>query len=63
MVAELTVSADAGGEGGGSDGGVIPGIPESDRVMGIVTVASMVSIIALAYFFLKYGAIMDSNTG
>lgn len=55
MVAELTVSADAGGEGGEGDGGVIPGIPESARVVGIVTVAAMVSIIALAYFFLKYG--------
>lgn len=55
MVAELTVSADAGGEGGEGDDGVIPGIPESARVVGIVTVASMVAIIALAYFFLKYG--------
>ncbi len=55
MVAELTVSADADGEGGGGDGGVVPGIPESARVVGIVTVAAMVSIIALAYFFLKYG--------
>lgn len=55
MVAELTVSAGAGGEGGEGDGGVVPGIPESARVVGIVTVAAMVSVIAFAYFFLKYG--------
>jgi plastocyanin len=55
MVAELTVSADAGGGGEGGDGGGVPGIPESARVIGIVTMAAMVSIIALAYFFLKYG--------
>ncbi|WP_337250809.1 plastocyanin/azurin family copper-binding protein [Halorussus lipolyticus] len=54
MIAELTVSADAGGEGGG-DGGGVPGIPESARVVGIVTMAAMISVIALAYFFMKYG--------
>lgn len=54
MVTELTVSADAGGDGEG-DGGVVPGIPESARVIGIVTVAVMVAIIGLAYFFLRYG--------
>lgn len=53
MVAELAVSADAGG--GGGDGDLVPGIPESARVVGIAAVAAMVSIIALAYFFLKYG--------
>lgn len=53
MVAELTVSADAGGDDG--DGGAVPAIPESARVVGIVTVAAMVAIVALAYFFLKYG--------
>ncbi|WP_137285641.1 plastocyanin/azurin family copper-binding protein [Halorussus salinisoli] len=54
MVAELTVSADAGGDGQG-DGGIVPGIPESARVVGIATVATMVAIVGLAYFFLKYG--------
>jgi plastocyanin len=54
MVAELTVSADAGGDGEGG-GDVVPAIPESARVIGIVTVAAMVSVVALAYFFLKYG--------
>lgn len=53
MVAELTVSADAGGDA--ADGGLVPGIPESARVVGIVTVAAMLAIIAFAYFFLKYG--------
>jgi plastocyanin len=56
MVAELTVSSDAGGDGGsGGEGGVVPGIPESAPVVGIVTLAAMVSVVALAYFFLKYG--------
>jgi plastocyanin len=54
MVAELTVSAGGGGDGGEGGGGA-PGIPESARVVGIVTMAAMLSIIALAYFFLKYG--------
>ncbi|NHN58080.1 plastocyanin/azurin family copper-binding protein [Halorussus rarus] len=53
MVAELTVSADAGE--GGDGGGALPDLPESARVVGIVTVAAMVSVVALAYFFLKYG--------
>ncbi|MFC7081048.1 plastocyanin/azurin family copper-binding protein [Halorussus caseinilyticus] len=53
MVAELTVSADAGG--GDGDGGAVPDIPESARVVGIVTMAAMVSVVLLAYFFLKYG--------
>src|SRR6056297_225728 len=54
MVAELTVSADAGG-GGGDGGGGVPDIPNSARVLGIVTMAAMVSVVLLAYFFLKYG--------
>jgi plastocyanin len=56
MVAELTVSADAGGDGGdGGDGSVIPELPESALVIGIVTMAAMLSVIALVYFFMKYG--------
>ncbi len=54
MVAELTVSADADG-GGGGDGGPIPDIPDSARVVGVVTTVAMVSVVLLAYFFLKYG--------
>jgi plastocyanin len=54
MVAELTVSEDAGGDGGGEgDGGT--GIPESVRVLTIVTMTALVSVIALTYFFMKYG--------
>lgn len=59
MVAELTVSADAGGEGDGGGGGGEPAIPESARVVGIVTMTAMLSVIALAYFFLKYGGDYD----
>jgi plastocyanin len=54
MVAELTVSADAGG-GDGGDGDLVPDIPNSARLVGIVTTAAMVSVVLLAYFFLKYG--------
>jgi len=53
MVAELTVSA--GGGDGGDEGGLAPAIPESARVIGIVTAAAMVAVVARAYFFLKYG--------
>ncbi|WP_368408073.1 plastocyanin/azurin family copper-binding protein [Halorussus pelagicus] len=54
MVAELTVSADAGG-GDGGDNGLVPDIPNSARLVGIVTTAAMVLVVLLAYFFLKYG--------
>lgn len=54
MVAELTVSADAGGDGGG-DGEAVPSIPESARTLGVAATAAMLSVVVLAYFFLKYG--------
>ncbi|WP_158057565.1 plastocyanin/azurin family copper-binding protein [Halorussus halophilus] len=53
MVAELTVSADAGGDGG--DGEMLPTLPNSALVIGIATTVAMGFIVALAYFLLKYG--------
>lgn len=50
MVAELTVSTDAGGGDGGG-----PAIPNAALTVGIVTSGAMALILGLAYFFLKYG--------
>ncbi|WP_225336317.1 plastocyanin/azurin family copper-binding protein [Halomicrobium urmianum] len=60
MVAELTVSAggdggDGGGEGGGGGDDVVPEMPEVVRTAVIALVGAMVVVVALGYFFLKYG--------
>lgn len=53
MVASLTVQAGgAATEGGGAQ---LPSIPDSAKTLGIVSVSAMLSVLALAYFFLKYG--------
>ena len=42
-----------GGEGGGGGGGSI--LPDSAKTLGVTLTASLLSVLALAYFFLKYG--------
>lgn len=59
MVAELTVSVDAGGDGG--DEGMLPALPNSALIVGIVTTVVMAFIVALAYFLLKYGGDYESE--
>ena len=41
-----------GGEGGGSS---IPQVPDSAKSLGVATTFSMISVLGLAYFFMKYG--------
>ncbi|SDM12327.1 Tat (twin-arginine translocation) pathway signal sequence [Halogranum gelatinilyticum] len=41
-----------GGEGGGSN---IPQVPDSAKSLGVATTFSMISVLGLAYFFMKYG--------
>ncbi|WP_458206955.1 plastocyanin/azurin family copper-binding protein [Haladaptatus sp. NG-SE-30] len=46
------------GEGGGTTpggGGALPSVPNSARTLGVATVSALLSVLALAYFFLKYG--------
>jgi hypothetical protein len=51
MVATITVSEDAGGNGESAG----PAIPSSAKTLGIATTAALVFTLGLAYFFLKYG--------
>jgi len=55
MEATISVSADAGG-GGASR----PTLPNSALTIGVATVGVMVSTLALAFFFLKYGGDYES---
>ncbi len=60
MVAELTVSADGEGgdgddEGGGAGDDVVPEMPGVVRTAVVALVVAMVVVVALGYFFLKYG--------
>lgn len=55
MVASVTVTPGGGGDGGDGEGSVLPPIPNSARFLGVVVSLAFVSVLALAYFFLKYG--------
>jgi len=56
MLAELTVSADAGEDGGDGEGVVpVPGVPPSAQVLGVATTVAMVAVLGLAYVMLRYG--------
>jgi halocyanin-like protein len=44
-----------GGEGEGGEGGGSPGVPEAAKTLGVATAVSMVGVLSLGYFFLKYG--------
>lgn len=54
MVATITVGGDGGGDGGGGGAG-LPTLPESAKTLGVAAAAAMATVVALAYFFLKYG--------
>jgi plastocyanin len=53
MVASIEVAAGGGTTGGG--GGALPAVPNSAKTLGVATVSALLSVLALAYFFLKYG--------
>lgn len=55
MVGTVVVQAGGGGgdEGGGAAGG--PSIPESAMTLGIISMSALLTVLALAYVFLKYG--------
>jgi len=44
-----------GGGGGGEGGGGPPGVPETAKALGVATAVSMVGVLSLGFFFLKYG--------
>ncbi|WP_435067234.1 halocyanin domain-containing protein [Haloplanus sp. C73] len=47
---------DSGGGGGGGGGGsAAPALPESAKALAIALTTAMVSVLALAYFFIRYG--------
>lgn len=54
MVAEIEVTPGGGGDGGGG-GSSVPSVPESAKSLAVATVSAMLSVLALAYFFIKYG--------
>ena len=53
MEATVIVNEEGQEPGGGGDGG--PSLPDSALTMGVATMAAMVSTLALAFFFIKYG--------
>lgn len=60
MVGEVVVNEsgeapDSGGEGSG------PTLPESARTLGVAATGAMVSVLALAYFFMKYGGYEETE--
>ncbi|MCL9814917.1 plastocyanin/azurin family copper-binding protein [Natranaeroarchaeum aerophilus] len=55
MDATLTVEEGAGGGGGGGGGAATRSIPDSAMSLAVGTIGAMVSTLALAYFFMKYG--------
>ncbi|MFC6838195.1 plastocyanin/azurin family copper-binding protein [Halomarina ordinaria] len=50
-----TVEVTAGGGGGDEEEGVIPGVPNAARTIGLALAALVAGFVGLAYFFLKYG--------
>jgi plastocyanin len=55
MIASLSVVPGGGGGGEGEGEGAASILPDAARTIAIVTVAGLVSILGLAYFFMKYG--------
>ena len=53
MEATVIVNEEGQEPGGGGGGG--PSLPDSALTMGVATMAAMVSTLALAFFFIKYG--------
>lgn len=53
MIASVTVQPGGAAEEGG--GPQLPSIPDSAKTLGIISVSALLSVLALAYFFLKYG--------
>lgn len=53
----FTGSSGGGGSdaGGGSEGGSPPQVPDSAKTLGIAATTTMVSVLGLTYFFMKYG--------
>jgi len=52
---EGTVIVNEAGQEPGGGGGGGPSLPDSALTMGVATMAAMVSTLALAFFFIKYG--------
>ncbi len=54
MVGSIEVAAGGGG-GGEGGGGALPSIPNAAKSLAVATVSALFTVLALAYFFLKYG--------
>lgn len=54
MVGSVVVN-ESGSPPGGDGGGSGPILPESARTLGVAATGAMVSVLGLAYFFMKYG--------
>lgn len=52
MVGSIEVSTGGGGGGGSSSG---PVLSDSAKTLGVATTGALVSVLGLAYFFIKYG--------
>jgi plastocyanin len=52
MEASITVQDSVEPEGAGNTG---PVLPESAKTLGVATVAAMLSVLSMAYFFMRYG--------
>lgn len=55
MVGTVTVQAGGATESGGGGGGAAGAIPDSAKTLGIISMAALVAVLALAYVFIKYG--------
>jgi halocyanin-like protein len=44
-----------GGDGGGGGGAARPSVPETAKSLAVATVSAMVTVLALAYFFIRFG--------
>jgi plastocyanin len=55
MVGTIEVTTEAGGGEAGAEGGAGSILPESAQTIGIATTGALVSVLGLAYFFMKYG--------
>ena len=55
MVAEIEVTPGGAADGGGGGGPLVPQVPDSARALAIAAGISMISVLSLAYVFMKYG--------
>jgi halocyanin-like protein len=55
VVGDMPDSGGGGGEGGGGGGSGAPAVPDSAKSLAVALTSALVSVLALAYFFIRYG--------